>query len=51
MANQDCKECGGEGVQWHQTSVDDGYDVPCDSCFPNTSWEDLFIDPDGGRDD
>ncbi len=51
MAKPDCDECGGEGTQFYQTAVDDGYDVPCEKCFPNMTWEDLLVDPDSEWDD
>jgi len=35
MADPNCENCGGEGIVFHFTSVDDGYEKECSKCFPD----------------
>ena len=44
MAKPDCDECDGEGIVGYAKG-EDCEDLPCQKCFPNSSWED-FIDGD-----
>ena len=50
LAKPECEECGGEGYVSYARG-EDAEDLPCEKCFPNTSWEDLLIDPDSEWDD
>ena len=43
-ASPDCDECDGEGIVGYARG-EDCEDLPCQKCFPNSSWED-FVDGD-----